>query len=394
MKQTITLFTLVLLLHSIPSHAEIVFNGFASIRATAANSDETTSPFDSLKGNGDISFKDESLFAIQARTDLGERLSATVQLMAEGSNDFNVEARWAYLSYELNDTHRVSAGRFANPIFFQSEYEKVGYAHNFARLPKAVYLGFDFSTIEGVALDSSFYFGDYTVETKLLYGNWNGDLFLNATGQDEQFGLNDVYSLRATLIGDWWKVFAGGFVTEMDGGSIDVAITDVFAAPGVNAAQSLGATTSDIDTFNQAVTWTGKDGVYWYAGLSIDYSNWLVDFEYADYGVQDSTGAGNEVWYASIGYRFEPFMITAHTEDYQQNRDYSFLSSVQHPVLIATGGAIHDVLSAGGFDGSGITLRYDFHTSAALKVDYFKGNNIRVNVGDYSIWSIGVDLVF
>ena len=121
-----------------------------------------------------MTFKDESLFALQARANLGDGLSATIQLMAEGVNEFEAEAKWAYLTYELNDQHSVSAGRFANPIFFQSQYEKVGFAHNYSRLPKAVYIGFDFSTIEGIALDSSFLLGDYSLDTKLLYGNWQG----------------------------------------------------------------------------------------------------------------------------------------------------------------------------------------------------------------------------
>jgi hypothetical protein len=42
----------------------------------------------------------------------------------------------------------------------------------------------------------------------------------------------------------------------------------------------------------------------------------------------------------------------------------------------------------------GLTLRYDFHESATLKVDYFSGEDNRAVVGDYSIMSVGVDLVF
>ena len=112
-----------LLLFAVNTKADITFNGFASIRATAADSDGGSSPFSTLKGDGDISFKDESLFALQARSDLGDGLSATIQLMAEGKNEFDVEAKWAYLTYQINDTHQISVGRFANPIFFQSEYE-------------------------------------------------------------------------------------------------------------------------------------------------------------------------------------------------------------------------------------------------------------------------------
>jgi hypothetical protein len=384
------------LLMAVPlfSHADIKLNGFASIRATIADSDGSQSPFSTLKGDGDISFKDESLFALQASADLGEGLTATAQFMAEGSNDFEVDARWAYLSYELNDTHRLSAGRFANPIFFQSEYEKVGYAHNFARLPKSVYIGFDFSTVEGIALNSSFYLGDYTLDTKVLYGNWDGNIFLTATNSEQTMGLKDIVSVRGTLSGDWWKVFAGGFITELDGGSLDTVITDIFAAPGVAAAQGLGATQTDISNFYDAVTWTGKDGVYWYAGLNIEYENWIIDYEYADYGVQDTSGAQTKASYAAVGYRFDKMVLTLHAEDFEQQRDYGFLSSIEHPALVATGVGIHNALASREFDGMGITLRYDFHDSATLKVDYFSGEDNTALIGDYSIMSVGIDLVF
>lgn len=100
------------------AQADIQLNGYASIRATTVDSDGGGLGFGGLTANGEMTFKDESVFALQARSDLGDGLSATIQLMAEGSKDFEAEAKWAYLTYELNDQHSVSAGRFANPIFF------------------------------------------------------------------------------------------------------------------------------------------------------------------------------------------------------------------------------------------------------------------------------------
>ena len=330
---------------------------------------------------------------MQASADLGEGLSATVQLMAEGTNDFDVEAKWAYLSYDINDTHRLSAGRFANPIFFQSQYEKVGFAHNFARLPKAVYIGFDFSTIEGIAVDSTFFVGDYILETKLLYGNWDGEVFIQSIQSDVSLGLKDLVSLNATLSGDWWKIFAGGFISQLEGGSLDTFYASL-AAPGISAALATGAAQSDADALLDAVLAEGKDGIYWFTGFSIDYNNFLVDFEYADYRIDDSADAPNDVWFLALGYRFGDSVITVHKEDYNQDADYDFLSGVSNPILQGTGRAIQDALGAQVFDGIGVTWRYDFHPSAALKIDYFSGEDVRPVVGDYTIWSVGVDLVF
>lgn len=376
-----------------PLLAEVKLNGFASIRGTSVSSDGGLAPFPKFE-EGELSFKPESLFAIQAQADLGEGLSATVQLFGEGSNDFDIEARWAYLSYQLNDSHRISAGRFVNPLFHQSEYEKVGYAHNFSRLPKAVYVGFDFSTVEGIALDSQFNLGDYSLTTKVLYGGWSGEIFSAVTNSYVGFGLENLMGANATLAGDWWQVFAGAITTEVDGTIVDSSTVFPLAQPGITLAQSTGATAGQINDFKSRIGWDGKDGFYWFSGFAIDYNNWLVDFEFVDYVIEDSTDAPNQSWYLALGRRFDNVVVTLHTEDYAQETDYDFLNGVAHPVLLATGKGLNNAFAQREFDGVGLSVRYDFHPSAAIKLDYFNGSDTRPAVGDYEILSFGVDLVF
>lgn len=373
--------------------AEVTLNGFASIRGTSVSSDGELEPFPGFE-EGELSFNPESLFALQAQADLGEGLTATVQLYGEGRSDFEVEARWAYISYQFNDTHRLSAGRFANPIFHQSEYEKVGYAHNFSRLPKAVYIDFDFSTIEGVALDSQYNIGDYSLSTKVLFGSWSGETFSAVTNNYTNFGLDNIISANATLAGDWWQLFAGAFVAQIDGSNIDSSTIFPLAANGISLARNSGASSSQIDDFKTRIGWDNKDGLYWFSGFAIDRDNWLVDFEYVEYEVKDSTDASNQSWYLALGRRFDNVVLTLHTEDYAQTADYAFLNGVSHPVLLATGKGIHNAFAQREFDGVGLTVRYDFHPSAALKVDYFSGTDTRAAVGDYKILSFGIDLVF
>ncbi|RZM71866.1 hypothetical protein C3B51_22315 [Pseudoalteromonas rubra] len=386
----------VMVTSSFTSYAEIVFNGFASLRATAADSDGGAPPFPTLHGDGDVSFSDESLFALQARADLSEGLSATVQMIAEGQDDFDVEARWAYVSYEINPQHTVSMGRFANPSFYQSEYQNVGYTHNFGRLPKAVYAGFDFTTIEGISLDSNFVFGEYALSTKLLYGSWRGTTYLAATQQDESFGFKDEISVRLELTKGWWTVYGGFFIVEIEGGSVDTNAILGNAQQAIALAQSQGASAAQVKAFEDAVTWDGKNGLYGYTGFHIDYDRVILDFEYADYGVEDSSDGFNQVWYTAFGYRvFDDTIVTIHHEKFlQDNKDLDFLNGVDQPTLKATGVAIRNSLALREFDGVGLSVRYDFHPNAALKFQYVAGEDTRPSVGDYSIWSAGVDLIF
>lgn len=387
----ISLLCLALAPHTV--QADLKINGFASIHGVQTNTDGNLEPFPGYT-EGELDFKSESLFAIQAQADLGDNLSATIQLYADGQNDFDVEARWAYISYQFNDQHRLSGGRFANPIFHQSEYEKVGYAHNFARLPKAVYVGFDFATVEGAALDSQFNLGDYNLQTKLLYGAWDGSTFSAVTNNFVDFGLKDILSFNASLNKDWWTLFAGAFTAEIDGAIIDAGTIFPLATPGIRLAQANGATAAQVDVLKNRLSWDKKDGLYWFSGFAVDYNNWLVDYEYAHWLTKDSSDAPNTSWYIALGRRFDNFVLTIHHEDYAQQTDFGFLNGVTHPVLLATGRGIQTAFAAREFDANGITLRYDFHPSAALKVDYLRGKDTRPAVGDYSMLSFGVDLVF
>lgn len=375
------------------SFAEVKLNGFASIRGTSVSSDGGLEPYPGYS-EGELSFKSESLFALQAQSDLGDGLSATVQLFSEGVNDFEVEARWAYVSYQLNDTNRISGGRFANPIFHQSEYEKVGYAHNYSRLPKAVYIGFDFSTVEGIAWDSQYALGDYNLTTKLLYGGWDGESFSAVTNGFVDFGIENIVSANATLEGDGWQVFGGVFMGKIDGASIDSTTVFPLAAGGIALASANGATPAQVADLKARISWDEKDALYWFSGFAIDKSDWLVDFEYVEYEVEDSSDALNKSWFLALGRRFDKFVVTAHTEDYAQETNLDVLNGIAHPILAATGKGLNTAFGQREFDGVGLTVRYDFHPSAAMKVDYFKGTDTRAAVGDYSLLSFGVDLVF
>ena len=87
--------------------ADLQINGFASIKAGLTSGSDKT-----LYGYTDeLDFKNESLFAIQIRSDLGEKLSVTAQVMGRGSNDFDAAFEWAFLSYQLTDNMSINAGR-------------------------------------------------------------------------------------------------------------------------------------------------------------------------------------------------------------------------------------------------------------------------------------------
>jgi len=133
---------------------QISINGFGSIVAgQTLDSDET------LYGNdNDLSFQNESRFALQVAAPIGEKFSATAQIMARGEDDFDPDFEWAYLSYQATDSLIIMAGRQRFNLYKYSDYVDVGYAYHWIRPPQGVYslpfssgngLGFLYNTALG-----------------------------------------------------------------------------------------------------------------------------------------------------------------------------------------------------------------------------------------------------
>ena len=382
---------------SAPTLADVQFNGFASIKAGVLFDDPTD-----LNENGtieeeemildgfydkDLSFKPESVFALQVYSDLGDGLSVTAQLFAEGRNDFDVKARWAYLSYELSDEWKINVGRMVLPMFYKSESEKIGYTVNSNRLPRAVYDDFDFGVVEGVRLNNSTELGDWTVNSSFGFYSWNGD-FQTSTNGNYETSFDNILSASVEFNYDWLTLFAGGFITEIDFSNLDNNV--VF--PGIDGgAQFYGLSATETQSLKDTVQLSG-DGEYYYLGFSVDYNDWLMTAEYADYGIKDSGDSFNEAYYVMAGKRINEFTLLYTYEKLDEPADYSALSGFSAPAQ-GIGRAIVDSLLTNQFTTQTLSLRYDFHSNAAFKIDVF---NSKPNGSseDQTGMSFGVDLVF
>ncbi len=392
---------------SAPSLADVTFNGFASIKAGVLFDD-----VQDLNGNGvidadeeilgglydkDLSFKPESVFALQVSSDLGEGLSVTAQLYADGRNDFDVEARWAYLSYQINDEWRVNAGRMVLPMFYKSESEKIGYTVTGNRLPRSVYDDFNFAVVEGIRMNHSTELGDWSVNSSFGYYSWEGDFDAFGIGYNTKF--DKILSFSTEFTYDWLTLFAGAFVTEIDFSELDNQALfnnrideNGNVVPGLNAiAASFGVSAGETAQLRDTIGLSG-DGEYYYLGAAIDYNDWLLTAEYADYGIKDSGNTFSEVYYVMAGKRFDEYTVLYTYEDFDQPIDYSSLDGFS-PAAQAIGKNYIDVLFEKKFKTQTLSLRYDFHSNAAFKVDVFstKLNGLSES---YNGLSFGIDLVY
>lgn len=354
--------------------AEVTLNGFASIKAGS-----TLGGDDALYGyTKDIDFKNESLFALQAQADLGDKLSVTAQLMAKGVNDFDAEFAWAFVSYQLNDETRINAGRVRVPFYKYSDFLDVGYAYDWLRTPRSVY-DVPFDTMDGVSLYHSSSWGDWQSSFQVVYGSYEGDVTIS--GVMSPMEVQD-------LMGGTWELSNDWFSARVAYMQADVTINSSALDPLLAGLNQFGfaSVASEID-FNE------DKGSFFGIGFGIDKNDWVINTEFTIVKIDNSFLAKRDSYFVSVGHRFDkitPFV------SYEKNRDNAHPDiyapiPMQHPLYAPTAGLVMSQES--NWNVYNVGLRYDFHPSAAFKVLLTQVDD-QLSSNKTELLAVGVDLVF
>lgn len=359
------------------SQAAVDINGFASIKGGMALSSD-----DELYGyDDDFSFKNESLAALQVKSDLGDKLSVTAQLLGRGSDDWDVKFEWAFLSYDLTDTLRVNAGRLRTPFYKYSDFRDVGYAYDWSRVPQSVY-GLGFDNIEGASLYHTTTLGNFDSSLQLIIGSYDGDAAIgdaaaeaqidNVTGVAWELG-QDGYSFRvAYLVGK--TTF---YVDQLDNPAGLYAQLTGFG---------LGALAKDLDIVDESSSFAG-------IGFNIDKNDWVLVSEITKATVDDSFISDQESYYISIGHRFDsitPYVSFEKEDNKAKTEIYAGVPTAS-PIFAPVAGLVNSLETER--DSINVGVRYDFHPSAAFKAQYTNADNKTADRKD-SVLVVGVDLVF
>lgn len=378
------------------AHAEIRINGFASIVAGQTLDDNT-----SLYGyDDDISYKNESMFALQMSSDLQDGLSATAQIVARGNEDFDAEFEWAYVSYQINDDLKVSGGKMRIPFYRYSDFLDVGYAYRWVRPPQSVY-NFAFSTYEGLNLLHNTTLGDWDSTMQVIYGSFSGKVPPAVGATPEQIELNDIMGVNWTVSYDWFSARAAYIVADTTINASSIAGLTA-ALNGYGLTQQANNLLVDED-----------DGSFFGVGFSVDYNDFLFDAEYTQIEVTDSLLPDQTQYYASVGYRLNDWTVHLTYENNDDEHDSNRLNTV--PVSIAgpnntvvpvsldpanTNAPLLKDLTNQVYLGAKqesstviVGARYDFHPSAAFKIDLSRFND-DITDQDIDVLAVAIELVF
>ena len=368
---------------------ELRFDGFASfVMGQVLDKDEIQSTYsgeNNFRGFDDkLGFQDNSKFALQARADLGNKLSATVQIIAKGATDYDAEFNWAYLTYQLTDEWTIKAGRFRPPLFIYSQFLDVGYSYHWITAPDSVYNLNGFDTTNGILL-----------EHQTDFSGWNSTFsaVINRAKVEVPGGTvdtNNGWSLTWDLNRDWFSfhiVYSEGRTT-VSGQIEQLAMGLMSAGVSPNAV-------SNMMMDNDKGSFAG-------IGVVLDNGQLFAMAEYTELASKDSYSADPaKRAYISGGFRNGNWTAYATVENVKAEYNRRSLANVigaldpSDPYARALAGNAAALFEMSERDENvySIGTRYNFHPSASLKLEYMQMDD-KYRDQKPEVIAAAVDLVF
>jgi len=363
---------------SYSASAEIQFSGYGSIIGgkTLGTVDDPLNPgqtrdeiltadfYDVGQYTNDITFKAESIFALQATMDLSSDLRVTAQLVAKGVDDFTPEFDWYYLTYHVNENLTLMAGRRNIPMYYFSEFSEVGYAYPWMRPPSNLYW-WQVTQFDGVHAMYSFDLGDYSNTVSFFYGNeYSYD-------NVEMLYYDKLYGGSARTVNEFWTDITG-MNWNLSGGNFDVRFVYFQNDRDRETIQQDGSI-DDYTPFSQ--TFIGFGGT-----VDIQSFTLLFDWNFVEY--DDARGTEFPTYLVSVVYNMD---------EYQPYISYS-KADHERTKVPTKDLEEHYIMSYG--------VRYNFLPSASFKLqyDHFVDQGHEATGwayhGDSDTVSMGVDFVF
>jgi len=343
--------------------ADIRFNGFASLAGGKTFNEGTQRSSISPTGeesksiyladritdgvyDDDWSFRPDSNYGLQITADVGHDLTVVGQITGNGGEDFEANVAWAYIAYDFNEHFRLTAGRQRLPLFYYSDFFDVAYAYHWVRPPQELAAS-DYDTFEGLKLRATVVAGNVDLAGEIFAGSASETL---NTGSGVEF--ENQWGLTLTGTYDWLTLRAhyseADLIIDNDAlTSLSGQGTDEDPIPGTLIGFAANADFGKFFIISEYTLAPIEDPVY---------------PELAIRGIDGTVG-----WYLSYGMRFGQF--TPHITYSEETIDLVELPGIytETGTLIGFGDPVEYESKRQAWT---IGVRWDFHPSAAFKVEY------------------------
>jgi hypothetical protein len=281
-------------------------NGFLSAGVAQNDGDQVEDSFYGVSDNYSTAVVNK--LGVQMTFQVSEDFSATAQLVSKGTKDYNVEAEWAYLTYQATNSLRFNIGRQRLPYYLLSEYLDVGYALPWVLPPIELY-NIPLSATDGISALYDFSAGpvNFTWQT---YAGMNSGF---SEQLDADFRSNQ--SWGSNIVAEWGALtmrvgYSAARLTAspVEGGSGDQLISAIETAQNelVPALAGLGVSVAPGQEWLGTLEDLNTDYISF--GFMYDDGNLLVLGEIANLSVDDTVQPVGDAGYLTVGYRFGKWM--------------------------------------------------------------------------------------
>lgn len=364
--------------------AELNFSGFLSVGGGMVDDD-----FDSGGNYGgyeeDLTF-DRSLLGLQVTGQVNEKVSATAQLIARKNDSYEVNAEWAYLTWQATDSIKLRAGRLRTPFYIYSDFLDVGYSYGWITPPQEVYY-LPFNNVDGIDLYATQTLGIFDTSVQVYFGSFDDEFNFDGVTSDAQ--TRNQMGIAVTLGKDWWNLRAAYHEADL---SVDV--TGAALMPGLTLGQFIGSIPASFSFVGPRILVEEEKATFAQIGFTIDTGRFVAAAEHVEFEPENSMLAKNIREYVMVGVRTGDWLFhvtAAQSKDEAVNLVEGIPVAQQTAQLIGTLNAIaaaqadeRDVISLG--------TRWDVASGVALKLQIDDvDDKVR---GDQKVYSVAVQTVF
>jgi hypothetical protein len=359
--------------------SDVNISGFLSVGGGMVD-DESSVSYDGYDDE-DLTF-DRNLLGLQFTGQVNERITATVQLLARSEKDYQVDAEWAYLSWQATDNGKVRVGRLRTPLYMYSDYLDVGYSYPWISAPNEVYY-LPFNNVEGVDYYVTAPLGSFDTSFQAYFGSLDSD-FSFEDGTQGNASLRNQMGVAATFGKDWWNLRAAYH-------QVDLTV-DIFSAE-LDGFVSQLMINPDFDYLVPRITIDDDKASFAQIGINIDTGLFVAAAEHVEFEVDQSLLAKNIRDYLMVGLRLGNFLfhVTSSKAD-----DETAALSAGIPASTATAqliGTLDAIAAAREVDREvlGFGTRWDITSGTALKLQLDDVDDVN---GEQKVFSVALQAVF
>lgn len=299
-----------------------------------------------------INFDQGTLVGLQLSQQVNDTTSATVQLISRGSERYQTEAAWAYITYAAGENTDLRAGRLRTPFFHYSDFLEVGYAFNWVSPPSVVYRLNDMSSMTGVDMTHRFSAGSLDGSVQIYAGRYNDDFTLAGDSYEMELRRagGAVISLNYDNFGSRISYHKADFYINGLDPTGDRALDQLIAlATGYDMANGTDITSEFVPD--------GETSNFYQASLSWDNGDTALLAEYTALRHDSALLNDDDAWMVGASQRITAatalHLTYAHNEDQLKSGDTGIAQS----------------FTEGESDSIILGLRYDYDSAATIKFE-------------------------